>query len=176
MISCWSKWRPWRWKTPTWDKSSRTTRIISPSWRPRPLIWRYMRSASYLLDLFTGCLESKSLKEWIAAIIAVIRTPSNGYYLNPRPRMLLFLFMVIVIHRLWTGIGCARLNYPPAPSEHWICTWETLDGNSEENFTLGLEINIESTCTCRLDNKPLLVLLEWNSFLVCVGGALMQVY
>lgn len=41
-------------------------------------------------NLFTACLESKTLKEWNAAIITVIKTPSSGLYLNPRSKMLLF--------------------------------------------------------------------------------------
>lgn len=85
MISCWSKWRPWRWRTPTWDKSSRTTRTTSPSWRPRPRTWRCVRAVG---SIYTqGCLESKTLKEWIAAIITVIKTPSSEFNLNPRSRM-----------------------------------------------------------------------------------------
>lgn len=38
--SCWGRWRCWRWRIPTCDRSCRTTPTTWPSWRRRRPTWR----------------------------------------------------------------------------------------------------------------------------------------
>lgn len=40
MTSCWGRWRCWRWRIPTCDRSCRTTPTTWPSWRRRRPTWR----------------------------------------------------------------------------------------------------------------------------------------
>lgn len=83
---------------------------------------------------FTGCLESETLKERIAAIIAVIKTSSSGLYLNPRVKDVAPLFMVIVICSLWTGLWCTHMNYPPVSVSAQFAHKKTWAKPGEENL------------------------------------------
>lgn len=51
MTNCWGRWRCWRWRTQTCDRSCRTTPTTWPNWRLRPPTWR---------SVLEGCCPSLS--------------------------------------------------------------------------------------------------------------------
>ena len=65
MTSCWGRWRCWRWRTLTCDRSCRTTRTTWPNWRQRHPIWRSVSDYTVWTGSWRG-VSSPPKHCWVA--------------------------------------------------------------------------------------------------------------